>query len=222
MGPPEILPSHMRVATGSVNIPIAKFPTAASSTEAPDPRSIAQKFVEQFNSALQAQDFDALSSFFINEGYWRDHLALTWAFRTLNSPPKIKEFLQTSATSKDGFRLKKISIDDGSAMRAPKVMPADPEGAVLGVNFFLTIETVIGTGAGTVTLVERDGAWKIFTFYTRLEELKGHEQTVNGRRPRGVAHGHNPDRRNWAERREEEASMQDGHGPAVLIIGKLV
>lgn len=213
----------MRVTPGSVNIPYARFPTPSTSpsTTTPDPCQVAQDFTSKFNAALEARDLATLKALFLDEGYWRDHLALTWAFRTANGPTQVHDLLSASASSRDGLRLKKITIDDSSAVRAPQVAPVDPAGKVPGVRFFVTVETAVGTGSGVVRLVPQDdGSYKIFTLYTRLEELAGHEQPVDGRRPRGVAHGHNPDRRNWAERRKEEVSMEGDNDPAVLIIGK--
>lgn len=51
-----------------------------------------------------------------------------------------------------------------------------------------------------------------------MRELKGHEETTYGRRPEGVAHGFNPGRKNWLERRVAEANFEDSE-PTVLILG---
>lgn len=60
---------------------------------------------------------------------------------------------------------------------------------------------------------------KAFTLFTSMMELKGHEETVFGRRPEGVAHGGLPGRKNWQERRLADENYEDSE-PTVLILGK--
>ncbi|WKT48294.1 hypothetical protein QSH57_013199 [Fusarium oxysporum f. sp. vasinfectum] len=94
-----------------------------------------------------------------------------------------------SAVSKNDL-LKSIAIDRTSEFRSPKAMHIDDLDQVLGIQFFFTLETKIGTGQGLARLTEvGDGQWKFFTFYTSLGELKGHEELINERRPKGVEHG---------------------------------
>ena len=213
------IPSHMRPVPGSVNIAAAKFPQSVKPTQSTQPSEIAANFVSSFNSALQRKNLLDVSLLFLECGFWRDHLALTWQLRTLQGPARIYDFLKGAATSKDGFRIKKIEIDASNVVRAPKIAPVDTDGEVMGVQFFLTIDTAIGTGLGLVRLVEEAGNWKIFTLYTRLEELKGHEEAIYNRRPRGVEHGGKPGRQNWADRRAAAIDYTDGSEPAVIVVG---
>lgn len=215
------LPSHMRCVPGSVNIPIATFPSTSNpSIDASDPEKVASDFIDTFNSALAGKSCSALADLFTDGGYWRDHLALTWAFRTAQSPAKIQELLETSASSRDGFRLQSIALDkDQSSSRKPQIASVDPLGNVQGVQFFIGLTTAIGSGVGVVKLVEQDGKWKIFTLYTKLEQLRGYEETLNSRRPQGVEHGDHPGRKNWAEKREQETTCSGPDEPAVLILG---
>lgn len=213
------IPSHMRPVPGSVNIATASFPSTSKPIKPVQPLDIATNFIITFNNALKKPDLLGLSQLFINQGFWRDHLALTWSFRTVQSPPQIHDFLQSASTSRDGFRIKELQIDTTNAVRAPKLAPFDADGEVVGVQFFVTIDTVIGTGLGLVRLVEEGGQWKIFTLYTRLEEIKGHEQAIFDRRPVGVQHGGKPGRQNWAERRAAEENYEEGSEPAVLVVG---
>ncbi|KAM5342171.1 hypothetical protein ACJ41O_015202 [Fusarium nematophilum] len=213
------VPSYMRTVPGSINIPVAKFPAASKIPASSDPQEAATAVVEAFNRLLQKNDYAGLARLFTDDGYWRDHLALSWVFRTVQGPSAILDYLSNCATSKDGFRLKKIAIDSTSDVRAPKVVPIDGSATVHGVQFFFTVDTAIGTGQGIGRLVEDNGQWKIFTLYTRLQELKGHEEGIYERRPRGVEHGGKPGRKNWADRRALASDFQDGDEPVVLIIG---
>jgi len=208
----------MRSEPGSVNIPLAKFPATSRATVL-DADKIATDFVGTFNKALSERDYRAVSDLFVEEGFWRDHLALSWAFRTVRGPKSILDFLQHCAGSRDGFRLKSITIDRSSTVRAPQVAPMDGAGDVSGIQFVFKLETVIGSGEGVARLVEQRSGWKIFSLYTSLQELKGHEEAVYHRRSQGVDHGGKPGRKNWAERRTLEAGYGDGSEPSVLIVG---
>ncbi|KAH6986444.1 hypothetical protein BKA56DRAFT_546205 [Ilyonectria sp. MPI-CAGE-AT-0026] len=210
----------MRTVPGSINIPVAKFPSPSKSVSiSNNPQEVAAKVVEKFNNALLGNDYPTLSALFQEDGYWRDHLSLSWKFRTVQGPHSILNFLTNCAGSKDGFRLKEIAIDNSLEVRSPKVLPIDSSGHVLGVQFFLTLKTAFGTGQGLCRLVEDDGRWKIFTLYTRIQELKGYEELVNHRRPKGAEHGGQPGRKSWAERRAVASNFEGASEPTVLIIG---
>lgn len=215
------VPSHQRCVPGSVNIPIAKFPSTASLPSNLDATQAVTEVVDSFNKALAAQDFGAIAKLFADGdySYWRDHLALTWKFRTVQSRPRVQEFLESSAKSKDGLRLKKIELDLSSPAKKPATGAIDAAGDVTAIMFYITLDTVLGTGAGYVRLVHQDDGWKIYTLYTRLQGIKGHEEGSGGRRPPGVQHGGQPGRKNWAERREAETNHEDGLEPVVLIVG---
>jgi hypothetical protein len=213
------IPSHMRPVPGSINIAPASFPLPTKAAKSTNPFEIADNFVLSFNDALKSKSLLDLSLLFLDNGFWRDHLALTWELRTLQGPPRIYDFLKGAATSRDGFRLRNIAVDASNVVRAPKFAPVDADGEVIGVQFFLTVDTVHGTGQGFVRLVEEAGNWKVFTLYTRLEEIKGHEQNIFDKRPIGAEHGGKPGRNNWADKRAAAIDYADGSGPAVLVIG---
>lgn len=215
------VPSHQRCVPGSHNIPQAQFPSAVNTPTTIDAAAATSQIITAFNKAVESKDFAALANLFVDDPntWWRDHLALTWAFRTVQGRSAILDFLKQSAGSKDGFRLTSIAADTTSAVRTPQAFPIDPRGEIPGVRSFITLETVHGTGTGMVKLVHQEDGWKIFTLYTRLEELRGHEEGAFYRRPQGVQHGGQVGRKNWAERREAESNHQDGNDPSVLIVG---
>lgn len=223
-----VVPSHMRCVPGSVNIPVGRFPTVDAKQQqqqprvasAEEPAKAAADFVTAFNELLRRQDYASLARSFVDEGYWRDHLALTWSFRTAQSPASIQTFLEGSAESRDGFRLQSLAVDVSTAARSPRSVPLDPAGTVSGVQFFVTVNTVIGTGTGVARLAQQDGQWRLFTLYTRLEQIRGHEEAVDGFRSKGVEHGGKPGRKNWAERREDDAAFANNEDPAVVVVGE--
>ena len=65
------------------------------------------------------------------------------------------------------------------------------------VQAFLKVETDVGSGEGIVRLVQEGGNWKVFTLFTFLKELRGHEESVGKRRPHGVEHGEHASQKNW-------------------------
>jgi hypothetical protein len=215
------IPTDNRTAFGSVNIPPVVFPQNVS---APSPDldvgSTATTAVNALNEALKKGDYSAAAKLFVDQGYWRDHLALTWEFRTVQGTQGIVSLLQDSSKSRDGFRLKEIKIDTSSAGRAPKVASLDGEGEVPGIEFFITFETAIGSGQGVARLVNDNGTWKFFSIYTALDEIEGHPEQLGDRRPKGVKHGQKRGPQNWAETRHQEITYQGEAQPAVIIIGK--
>jgi thioredoxin reductase len=203
--------SSERPEYGSVNIPLGEYP-ATSKNSSVDAEKVANEITSRFNDALSNKDNDAIADLFLEDkSYWRDHLAVTWDFRTSKGHQNIKKLMDEAKV-----RLTKIELDKTSTFRAPKFGPIDAWGDVNGVQFFIKFETEVGRGEGIINLAEQDGEWKIFTIYTALQELNGYEEPVRHRRPRGVKHGGDPLRKNWKERRDAEKEEID---PRVLIIG---
>ncbi|KIW49561.1 hypothetical protein PV05_11229 [Exophiala xenobiotica] len=111
-----------------------------------------------------------------------------------------------------------IEIDKSTPYRSPQFGAFDGTGDVKGVQFFFNFTSKTGVGQGLARLAEKDGQWKIFTFFTTLRDIKGHEEATYHRRPKGVEHGGKPDRKNWQERRTAAINFQ-GKEPTVLIVG---
>jgi hypothetical protein len=216
------VPSHMRTVPGSINIPAAKFPCPPKLPSPPDINihHVVEATVASVNKALEQKSYASLTALFAQDGYWRDHLALSWDFRTVHGPPQILQYLKDCSRSKDGFRLQQITSDSGGT-KGPKLVPIDAAGTITGIQFFFTCQTVLGTGRGLARLVEQEGGeWRLFTLYTRLEELDGFEEPVGARRSKGVEHGGKPGRQNWAERRSAASNFEAGDDPAVVVVGK--
>ena len=211
-------PSYNRVEPGSNQLKSAAYPESNAPPKA-DVHKIASEWVESLNKALSSQDYDTLKQLFLLGSCWRDQLALSWDYHTLNGPEKIISFLKSSPR---GSRIKSISIDDSSTLHAPHVSAVDFDGKVKGVGSFLNIENDVGKGPGIVRLLQDQqdgGKWKAFTLFTAMHELKGHEETVYGNRPNGVTHGGKPGRKNWQERRTAMENFVGDLEPTVLILG---
>ncbi|QGA17202.1 hypothetical protein EYB26_004872 [Talaromyces marneffei] len=211
--------SQNRVEPGSVNIPIGKFPctTFPNPSSSPTAGEIASKLIADFNQALANKDVHAISQLFLPNGYWRDHLGLSWDFHTLAGQEKISNFLTTN-----GIRLTKIEIDTSKASRAPHFGPIDGGlGKVHGVEFFIKFTSDVGSGQGVARVAEESsspGQWRFFMLSTTLFELAGHERPINHFRPKGVEHGGDPNRQNWKDRRASEINFENTQ-PQVVIVG---
>lgn len=211
------VPASNRVVPGSHNIAPVVWPKS-SDTSAADPVKIVTAWISSFNSLIKGEDVE-VSSLFRNDSHWRDLLCLTWEFHTRQGPEKI-----ASALSQKGkeCRIKSIDTDTSTDLRKPTIAPVDFVGNVKGVQSFLTVDTDVGSGRGLVRLLqdpEDEGKWKAFTFFTVLQELRGFEELIGARRPIGVESGTQSGRKNWKERRQAEANLEEGPEPTVLIIG---
>lgn len=205
------LPSRDRVEPGSFLLPPAKFPRTCSTTSV-NPDKIASGIIVQLNNILSTKSYYDISILFLDSGYWRDHLCLSWDFRTLKGKEQISNFFSK------GCRILSVEVDRSSTFRAPHVGPIDGFGDIMGVEFFTKVTTEVGRGEGVVRLAEIDGTWKISTFFSSLVELNGHEEAVNHNRPTGVQHGELKGRKNWLERRTADINFENKN-PAVIIVG---
>lgn len=211
--------SDQRVEPGSFNVPTAPWPATAQDTNV-DADRVARSVVDAFNAALEQKDFKELTALFTADCFWRDHIALSWELRTLKGKHKIQAFLQETCP------LRRIEVDKPSEWCAPQVASFAPN--VKGIQFFISIVTEFGAGRGAVRLVQeattvagdssQSGAWKIWTFFTVLTQLRGHEELVGPRRPNSTEYGNGHTEQNWLDRRSNEAELI-GHEPDVLIIG---
>ncbi|KAL1876875.1 hypothetical protein VTK73DRAFT_9105 [Phialemonium thermophilum] len=207
------VPSSQRCEPGSINVPIPKSWPATAGDTSIDPAAVSAKIIDSFGAALAKKDYKAIAELFAEDGFWRDHLALSWDLRTVKGRDAIVARLEET-----GAPLTSVTIDTTSAWRAPRFNYFDGHDRFQGIQFCLKIDTHVGSGRGLVRLIDVQGTWKVWTFYTVLTTLRGFEEPVGPRRPKGVQHGANPGRKNWLDRRIEETNFENG-SPAVLIIG---
>jgi cation diffusion facilitator CzcD-associated flavoprotein CzcO len=143
-----------------------------------------QTWLHALATALAKSDHSALRELFLTDGYWRDHLALTWDFRTFAGPDLIVAELIGAAGRR---HVSCISAEDGAC----KIFDHRTRGTTAESSF--TFETDIASCRGHLRLI-RDGdsgQWRAWTFFTSMEELKGFEERAGSRRPRlSKSHGY--------------------------------
>jgi putative flavoprotein involved in K+ transport len=171
----------------------------------------AQRWLESFDAALQAQDTAAIAELFIADGLWRDVLAFTWTIQTMSGRPAIEAAMRETLA-----RTKPAHFHFPARRTPPRWVTRAGTEALEGLFEF---ETAIGRGAGVMRLVpdpqtpSRLRAWSIVT---TLEELKGHEEAFkkhtadDGIRDFGAE--------NWSDRLAKARTYAD-HDPAVIVVG---
>ena len=159
------------------------------------------QWLSRFDEALTRGDPAGAAGLFAPESFWRDLVAFTWNIRTVEGPAGVLDMLEhtLASTQPRGWQVA------GEASETDGVAEA-----------WLEFETEVGRCSGHVRLI--DG--KAWTLLTALDELKGHEESLGSRRPKGVEHGANPERRTWLEeRRREGEELGITTQPYVVIVG---
>ncbi|KAF9813360.1 hypothetical protein IEO21_05652 [Rhodonia placenta] len=168
-----------------------------------DIQAVAAAWYRTFAQHVSAGDIDGILSLFIDDGWWRDLLALTWEFRTFHGVPQIRQFLSDQLVAR--------KFAPSAAVR--DVVLKQPYPDLAWIQAFFDFETDTGIGSGVFRLVPTaDGTWKAFTVYTNLEDLKGFPEKTGLNREFLPNHG------KWKDQRAQERAYAD-RDPAVIIIG---
>ncbi|KAL4899566.1 hypothetical protein BDW74DRAFT_189041 [Aspergillus multicolor] len=194
---------------------IIQLPQTPLLHRAPEPRSIAQQWITDFEIILRTSDFSKLPKLFHEDSWWRDLLCLTWDFHTIQNLSGITDFVTKNQPQAQlsGFRLQ----HEGQCQ--PKLEHPAPGLTWISTIFFF--ETGTGRGSGVLRLTQdNEGVWKAYAIYTSLQELKGMEEPVGSRRaygttetmPGGLSRG------TWIERRKRQVLFSEEE-PVALIVG---
>ena len=140
------------------------------------PNSRALAFLGRFEAALAAGDAEAASNLFAIESYWRDLVAFTWNFKTLEGRDAIKDMLRACLPA---IRPRKFALAEGETV-------TETDGVT---EAWFTFETEVGARLRHAAAEGRGRSW---TLLTTLAELKGHEERQGFTRPLGATHGINP------------------------------
>jgi putative flavoprotein involved in K+ transport len=173
---------------------------SSTATRTPVAAEIDQ-WLTRFDEALTRGDAAGAADLFAPESFWRDLVAFTWNIKTVEGRAGVRDMLEHTLeqTRPRGWRV------SGEPSRADGVSEA-----------WLEFETEVGRGSGHLRLIDGQ-AW---TLLTALDELKGHEESLGTRRPKGVEHGANRERSTWLEdRRREAEELGRTTQPYVVIVG---
>ena len=171
------------------------------STTEPDPAARVDQWLTSFEDALARGDTSRAAELFAPTSFWRDLIAFTWNITTVENPDGVKEMLDV------------VLLDVAPRGFTTLEPPTHADGVT---EAWIAFETATGRGKGHLRLTE-EGAW---TLLTSLRELKGHEEPLQQRRPRGAEHGAVRNRRSWKEQRaDEDAAMGHSTQPHTVVIG---
>ncbi|KAI6105061.1 hypothetical protein EDD16DRAFT_231606 [Pisolithus croceorrhizus] len=163
-----------------------------------DAQAVAKAWFVLFVEAMS--DATAVIDLLVDDGFWRDMLALTWDFRTYEGRDAIRQFLanQLPKFGPSAFTL----CEDLTEF----YMPYED---LAWIQAFFNFDTIVGHASGIFRLVPlADGSWKAHTVYTGLEGLRGFPEKIEFPRNHGVNCGPGT--------REQEFVDED---PTVVVIG---
>jgi putative flavoprotein involved in K+ transport len=170
-------------------------------------------WLTEFEVALASTDAAGLRALFHAESYWRDVLALSWRIRSLNGRDAILHELPAEARS--------------AAPRAFAIAPdrAPPRwvtrAGTASIEAIFKFETAQGRGSGIVRLIsdaDDSDRLKAWTLLTALDELRGFEEPIGTRRPRGQAYSRDFRGPNWLDQRNASIAYSE-RDPTVLVVG---
>ncbi|MFW0796518.1 NAD(P)/FAD-dependent oxidoreductase [Gordonia sp. CPCC 205515] len=178
----------------------------ATQERSDDPQHRVDAWLADFEAALAARDIEQVTGMFATDSFWRDLVSFTWNLKTVEGRTAIADMLgeRLADTDPSAFHTSETPADDGGVLSA-----------------FIEFETATGRGGGLLRLRrDDDGTDRAWTLLTTLQELKGHEEPSGHSRVLGAVHGADPDRRSWAQKKEdEEAALGRTVEPYVLVIG---
>ena len=173
---------------------------------APDRLSAASQaildWLDRFDRALSEDDAAGASALFAaDQCFWRDLLAFTWNIKTCEGRAEIASMLEATLPG-----------------AKPRHWQLEGEATETGdlVEGWISFETAVARCHGYIRL--KDGS--CWTLLTAMVELKGYEEKRGPRRDKGVAHGVEPGRSSWLDRKlAEERDLGSKLQPYCLIVG---
>ncbi|HUS98450.1 MAG TPA: monooxygenase, partial [Hyphomicrobiaceae bacterium] len=159
-------------------------------------------WLKQFEQALVAGDAAAAAEMFVADGgwpqgHWRDVLAFTWTLDTMNGRTAIAGMLAKTMAEAGAhnFRL-------AEGRTPPRLLKRV---GLTCIEALIEFETEIGKGHGALRLVpsaQEGGFARAWILMTCLEEIAGHEEKIEGRRPGSEAFSRDFGGNNWLDLRE--------------------
>ncbi|KIJ09881.1 hypothetical protein PAXINDRAFT_23467, partial [Paxillus involutus ATCC 200175] len=190
---PQQLPTLQRLGV--------QDPTGISAADA------ATVWFEEFSSAVASSNVTSILDLFLDDGFWKDILALTWDLRTVEGRDAIKNLLDNRLIP-TGLVDLRLSHE---ALRAPEIQRLFPDLVLLRLCF--EFGTKVGKGTAVCYLAPVPGSkWKAYSLFTCLESLNDFPQQIGSLRKRTIEHG------TWEEGRRQEVELVNGD-PTVIMIG---
>ena len=172
-------------------------------------KELVEQWLSQLDVALQSESRTSVASLFAADGHWRDLLAFTWSI----TPRQGAEDIAALMVAKQGTaQARGFAVAEGRT--PPRRVQRAGADVVEGIFRF---ETALGRGFGVVRLLAAEPS-RAFQLMTGLHELKGFEEKIGKRRPKGDAVYRDFGGRTWKQQRVDSQSYTDRE-PVVLIAG---
>jgi cation diffusion facilitator CzcD-associated flavoprotein CzcO len=193
----------------------AERPIAREQAEAPviDAGEVFDRWVETFSSALLSGDPDVVWSLFVSDGYWKDILAFSGAYRTWSGGEQIR-----AAYADSVGRVAPHDVRRSPGRAEPRLVRRAARDII---EAYVDFDTAVGRGTAFVRLLHDPAAPldpKVWILLTTLQELHGHEERIGEHRPTGVNYSVNFAGDNWLDERHAEVRFDDRE-PEVVIVG---
>ena len=174
---------------------------------------IVLNWLRNFGAAMSGPNPAEAAQGILEEGFWKDALSFTWAYRTFAGRAEIEAGL---AEHVPGFAPR--NFRPSAHHDAPLIL--DRFGMTVVEGFF-DFDTSVGTGTGFVRLLpeQPDPHRPIaMTVLTTLYELRGFEERLGERRPTGQQYSFNFAGDNWLDERNRSRAYADRE-PEVVVVG---
>ncbi|KAG1897597.1 uncharacterized protein F5891DRAFT_957094 [Suillus fuscotomentosus] len=168
---------------------------------------VATEWLNTFSAAITQSDTAAVVDLFLEDGFWKDVIALTWDFRTFEGRKDIKKLLDAHlvATGLDELRLLQEPLNEPVLQKVYHDF--------VWLRFCFGFTTKHGKGTAVVYLVPLpDSKWKAYTLLTCLNSLTNFPQKLGPLRNREADHG------SWEEKRRQETEFPN-NDPTVIVVG---
>jgi putative flavoprotein involved in K+ transport len=171
-----------------------------------------EAWLSAFERAATANDIEALGRLFAEDSHWRDLVAFTWHIRTFSSRDAIR---QAFADRLAEVKPRSFSIAEGRTR--PGVVTRAGTKCIEAIFCF---ETEYGRGSGILRLVPQAERTEFtcWVLLTTLDEIKGHEEQIGPRRPRGEEWSGGFGTENWLDARRRTMAYEDRE-PSVVVVG---
>ncbi|KAG1791693.1 uncharacterized protein HD556DRAFT_1445047 [Suillus plorans] len=190
-------------------------PSNVSSSE------VATEWLNAFSAAITQSDTAAVGDPFLEDGFWKDVIALTWDFRTFEGRKDIKKLLDARlvATGLKELRLLQEPLNEPVLQKVYHDL--------IWLRFCFGFTTKYGKGTAVVYLVPLpDSKWKAYTLLTCLNSLTNFPQKVCNHIPSsfltlrklGPLRNREADNGSWEEKRRQETEFSN-NDPTVIVIG---
>jgi cation diffusion facilitator CzcD-associated flavoprotein CzcO len=175
--------------------------------------TVVAEWLDALNAGWASQDPTQISSLIEPDGYWKDIVAFTWAYRTFGGTDEIERGLKLTLGD---VRPRNARIASGRT--APRLVKRSARKVI---EAYFDFDTEAGRGTGFVRLPydpDTPTVPKAWILLTTLQELANAPQRIGEHRPTGVEFSESFSGDNWLDQRTKRQAYTD-RDPEVLIVG---